>query len=119
MAGRLRVAARVAGQDLEVKKGSVNISSSRFAILNFLRLRRSFERFAVFTLVALLLASSSIFCQTVGTGTIVGAVSDPSGAVVSGAKVDITNKATAAVIHVTTSTAGTYTSGPITPGEYV
>jgi hypothetical protein len=104
---------------LQDKKGSVNISSSRFAILNFLRLRRSCERFAVFTLLALLLASSSIFCQTVGTGTIVGIVTDPSGAVLSGAKVDVTNKATGAMIHLTSSTAGAYTSGPITPGDYV
>ncbi len=69
--------------------------------------------------MALLLASYSLFCQTVGTGSIVGIVTDPSGAVLSGAKVEITNKATAATIRVTASSAGAYTSGPITPGDYV
>ena len=87
--------------------------------MNFLRLCRSCKRFAVFSLVALLLASSLILCQTVGTGTIVGIVTDPSGAVLSGAQVDITNKATHAVIHVTTSSAGAYTWPGTSPGDYV
>ena len=55
---------------------------------------------------------------TISTGSIVGTVSDPSGAVVSGAKVTITNKATGHVITTNTTSAGTYTSGALTPGEY-
>jgi Carboxypeptidase regulatory-like domain len=60
-----------------------------------------------------------LLAQTVGTGNIVGVVTDPQGAVVSGARVEIRNKGTAAAIHVTTSSAGSYTSGPIQPGDYV
>ncbi len=75
--------------------------------------------FAMFAAVALLVVSPLLAAQTVGTGSVVGIVTDPQGAVVSGAKVEITNKATAAVIHVTTSSAGSYTSGPIVPGDYV
>jgi len=75
--------------------------------------------FMVFATVALLLASTLLVAQTVGTGSIVGVVTDPQGAVVAGAKVGITNKATAGVIHVTTSSAGAYSSGPILPGDYM
>jgi hypothetical protein len=75
-------------------------------------------RFMVFMAVVLLLAPTLLLAQTVGTGSIVGIVTDPQGAVVAGAKVGITNKATAAVIQVTTSSAGSYTSGHIVPGDY-
>jgi len=55
---------------------------------------------------------------TISTGSIVGTVADPSGAVVSGAKVTITSKATGQVIPTTTTSTGTYASGALTPGEY-
>ena len=80
--------------------------------------RRSSPKFIKFALMVCLTASPSLFAQTVGTGSILGIVTDPQGAVLSGAKVEITNKATAAVIHVSTSSAGAYTSGPILPGDY-
>jgi hypothetical protein len=56
---------------------------------------------------------------TVATGSIQGVVTDPTGAAVSGAKVTITQRATAHVINTTTSSAGTYSSGALSPGEYV
>ncbi len=55
---------------------------------------------------------------TISTGSIQGLVTDPSGAVVSGAKVSISNKATGRVITTTTTSAGAYTSGALTPGNY-
>ncbi|MBZ5689627.1 MAG: carboxypeptidase regulatory-like domain-containing protein [Acidobacteriia bacterium] len=55
---------------------------------------------------------------TISTGSIVGTVTDPSGAVVSGAKVTITNKATGQVITTTTTSTGNYASGALTPGNY-
>src|SRR5207253_7717605 len=48
-----------------------------------------------------------------------GTVLDPSNALVSGAKVTITNKATGQVLTTTTNSAGTYTSGALIPGDYV
>src|SRR5262249_15745583 len=55
---------------------------------------------------------------TIQSGSIQGTVSDPSGAVVSGAKVTITNKATAQKIALTTNASGAYNSGPLAPGDY-
>jgi hypothetical protein len=69
--------------------------------------------------LALLLASTFLFAQsTVGTGSIQGIVTDQTGAVLSGAKVTITNKATGQALHLTSSSAGTYSSGLIQPGDY-
>ena len=65
------------------------------------------------------LLTSSLFAQTtIGTGSIVGTVSDPSGAVLSGATVSITNVATGRVVHITTNSSGTFNSGALIPGNY-
>ena len=53
-----------------------------------------------------------------GTGSIQGTVTDQAGSGVAGAKVTITNKATGAALHFTTSSTGTYASGPLQPGSY-
>jgi len=57
--------------------------------------------------------------STLSTGSVQGTVTDPSGAVVSGARVTITNKGTARTITTNTTASGLYTSGPLTPGDYV
>jgi len=66
----------------------------------------------------LLVASFGMAQTTVGTGSIIGTVTDPSGAVVSGAKVTITNVATGQVISLTTNASGAYNSGALIPGRY-
>ena len=48
----------------------------------------------------------------------VGIVSDPSGAVVSGAEIRITNLATGQRINVTTNSSGAFNSGALLPGDY-
>ncbi len=55
--------------------------------------------------------------QTV-TGTIVGAVTDPSGAVIPGVRVVVTNEATKAAREVTTNEAGQYVVTFLPPGKY-
>jgi hypothetical protein len=55
---------------------------------------------------------------TVGTGSIVGAVTDPSGAVVAAASVTITNSATGQVVRLTTNSSGAFNSGALLPGDY-
>ena len=69
--------------------------------------------------LAVLLASLNLLAQTtISTGSIQGTVTDPSGAVVSGARVTITNKSTAQSVTTSTSSAGTYASGALVPGDY-
>jgi hypothetical protein len=81
------------------------------------RLARRFSLIALITL--LLLSATSLVAQTtVGTGSIVGTVTDPSGAVVGGAKVAITNAATGQAIDLTTNAGGAYGSGALAPGTY-
>lgn len=55
---------------------------------------------------------------TVGTGSIFGTVSDPSGAVISSALVTIANTATGQLIKVATNSSGTFSSGALVPGNY-
>jgi hypothetical protein len=55
---------------------------------------------------------------TIGTGSIVGTITDQSGAVVSGAKVTITNMATGQTIDLTTNQSGYFNSGALNPGNY-
>jgi len=70
--------------------------------------------------VLLLLLTPSLYAQTtVATGSIVGTITDPSDAVVTGAEVAITNSATGQIIHVGTNSAGTYNSGALIPGDYI
>jgi hypothetical protein len=78
-------------------------------------------RFSLLVLVAvLLLVSSVVVAQTtISQGSIQGTITDPSGAVVSGAKIKITNKATGQVFSSEASSSGTYSSGGLIPGEYV
>jgi hypothetical protein len=66
-----------------------------------------------------LLLGLQIFAQTtVATGSIVGTVTDPSGAVIVGAQVIIGNKATGQKIDLSTNSTGTYNSGALIPGDY-
>jgi hypothetical protein len=70
-------------------------------------------------LAAVALCSLALSAQTtISTGSIQGTIIDPSNAVVSGAKITITNKATGRVISVTSTSAGAYASGALTPGDY-
>lgn len=67
------------------------------------------------TTFALLPASAQ---STVATGSIQGTVTDPNGAVVPNANVTITSKATGQATKYSSSSAGTYASGALIPGEY-
>jgi len=56
---------------------------------------------------------------TISAGSIQGTVSDPSGAVVGGAKITITSRETGQVIHLGTTSAGIYASPALIPGNYI
>jgi hypothetical protein len=82
----------------------------------------SFKRLAMFTLLVtcVLAASTVLLAQTtVSQGSIQGTITDPSGAMVGGAKITITHKATGQVITTASTSSGTYNSGGLIPGDYV
>jgi hypothetical protein len=65
----------------------------------------------------ILFVSIAAFGQA-GRGSISGTVTDPSGAVVPGAKVVLLNPSTGATQHTVTSAAGLYSFISLSPGEY-
>jgi hypothetical protein len=68
-------------------------------------------------LISLVSAASILSAQT-ATGTITGTVTDSSGAVVSGAKVAVTNTGTSARLEVLSNESGVYTAPLLQPGAY-
>src|SRR5437016_10614677 len=70
-------------------------------------------------LAAAVLSPGILAQTTISTGSIQGTVTDPSGAVVSGAKITITNKAKGQVIELTTNSSGAYNSGALLTGNYI
>ena len=69
--------------------------------------------------LALLCVPHFVFAQTtVGTGSIVGTVSDPSSAVITGAKVIVSNVATGQTLVLATNSSGSFNSGALVPGDY-
>jgi hypothetical protein len=82
-----------------------------------------FRAFAALALLAIAIAivpNATLFAQTtISTGSIQGTITDPTGAALGGAKVNITQKSTGRVINPTTTSSGAYASGALTPGEYV
>ncbi|MFZ3262659.1 MAG: carboxypeptidase-like regulatory domain-containing protein [Terriglobales bacterium] len=67
----------------------------------------------------LFLGASSLALAQGGRGSISGVVSDPSGAIVSGAKVTALNHATGIEQHTVTSAAGLYSFVSLNPGLYL
>src|SRR3954447_10050227 len=88
----------------------LNSSSPRRGLQNAL--------LALVCLVALLAPLTLIAQTTLSTGSITGTVSDPSGALVNDAKVEVTNVATGQKLGLTSNAAGSFTTGPLQPGTY-
>ena len=74
---------------------------------------RSLLAIAVFTT-----ADVSFLHAQVDTGSITGTVSDPSGAVVAGAKVTLTNEGTGVTLSTSCGSDGTYVFSPVRIGSY-
>jgi hypothetical protein len=83
------------------------------SISHFVRKHFSFVVAVLFALTIPLVAQT-----TISTGSIQGFVIDPTGAVVSGAKVSIRSKGTNQTMVTTTNSSGTYASGALVPGDY-
>src|SRR4029077_8578618 len=58
------------------------------------------------------------WAQTATTGTVIGTISDPSGAAIADATVVLRNRATNNQVTQTTNGAGQYTFVNVAPGEY-
>ncbi len=82
--------------------------------------RNRYVRLTTATAVALLAASFAVpnLRAQLDTGTLTGRVTDPSGAVIPNAKVDLTNQNTNFTITTITTSAGDYTFTPIYVGTY-
>src|ERR1700681_116092 len=75
----------------------------------------------LFSVIAILAIAQLFTAQAraqVSGATLSGTISDPSGAVIAGAQVSITNKATGIVRTVTTDNAGLYSAPNLQPGPY-
>src|ERR1700723_3359805 len=75
---------------------------------------------SIFPLLAVVLMSHqpARAQANVQAGSIQGVVTDPQGGVVPDAKVTITNKDTGPTLDATSTSAGTFTSGSLVPGNY-
>jgi hypothetical protein len=62
--------------------------------------------------------SSMVYAQAGATGTILGTVTDSTGAIVSDAAVTVTNTATNAKVRITSSSSGDYQASSLNPGSY-
>jgi hypothetical protein len=81
------------------------------------RVSRSVSYLLIGLIAVLFCGSTSVHAQVAG-GTVLGTVTDPSGAVVANAEITITDRATGLVRTVTTNSAGFYTAPNLTPGQY-
>jgi hypothetical protein len=82
-----------------------------------MHLKASYLLRAVLALNLLILLGVHAIAQN-ATGAITGSVTDPTGAVVAGASVLVTNKATGAARKVNTGSEGNYSIDTLLPGEY-
>ncbi|HKT69770.1 MAG TPA: TonB-dependent receptor, partial [Terriglobales bacterium] len=70
------------------------------------------------TIMVLLIAATAVFAQVASTGGVLGTVTDPSGAVVPGATVTLTNIDTGITSSATTNETGNYTFPLVPVGRY-
>src|SRR5437660_7478974 len=73
---------------------------------------------ALLVVVGGMVLSAGLLHAQVDTGSIIGTVRDTSGAVVSGAKVTLTNEGTGAALSTTTTPDGVYKFSPVRIGSY-
>lgn len=86
--------------------------------MNELFVRSKFALSLFLCLAVLSACVSPIFAQTSSTGALTGTVTDPSGAVISGATVTATNVGTGQSRSTTTDSSGSYKFGLLPPGNY-
>src|SRR5208283_5463733 len=78
----------------------------------------SSHSFALLLALTILLFGARPLYAQVDAGSILGTVTDPSGAVISGATVTLTNEGTGASLSTTTGSDGVYKFTPVRIGSY-
>ena len=68
--------------------------------------------------LAAISAALPLYAQVEGTGTLQGTITDPSGAVVAGATITVTEPATGRAVSQTTPGSGSYVISALPPGQY-
>lgn len=79
---------------------------------------RGCGKYAMTATITVLLFSANALAQITGRGTLLGHVTDPTGAVVVGSTVMVTNVATGVKVVKTTDKAGAYEADELIPGPY-
>lgn len=80
---------------------------------------RNYRFFALtIALFGLLVSTSMLYSQSATSGAVVGTITDPTGAVVSGATVTLVQTSTNFTLKATTDKGGRYIFPSVTPGEY-
>jgi hypothetical protein len=107
-------------RSVKQRHGIYQDPKGRWTMLNYISPRpgRRFSLLALLTCCCLMLSLTVFGQTTISTGSIVGTVTDPQGAVVDGARIAITNIATAQTLTVTSNSAGAFNSGALVPGNY-
>src|SRR5579864_6905912 len=73
----------------------------------------------LFLLFVFCLSIQLLWSQNISTGVVAGTITDPSGAVISGAKVTLADTATGIEHTATTNNAGHYVFVDVSPGTYI
>jgi Carboxypeptidase regulatory-like domain len=73
---------------------------------------------ALFCSVILGVAASTCYAQTAASGAVLGTVTDPSGALISSAQIELTNLDTGAKLSAVTGAQGQYAFPSVAPGKY-
>ena len=69
-------------------------------------------------LVILLAFAGRLYAQAGATGTVLGTVTDSTGAIIPNVKVTVTNTKTNLAVHTVTSSSGDYLAPALNPGTY-
>src|SRR6516165_443875 len=81
-------------------------------------MKKHFRHALSLVLALMLFRAADSWGQSIVTGGVAGTVTDPTGAVVSGADVTLKNAATSEQYRATSSSSGEYTFSLLKPGEY-
>jgi hypothetical protein len=82
----------------------------------------NWKRFAAFMfplLIVLVFAGQAWSQTTIANGSIQGTITDPTGASIPNARISITNTDTGQKLEMKASANGTFSSGPLIPGNYI